>query len=391
MGADQDESRPSAGHVDTTSFSNAVRLTGREWLLVGLFAALLPLLPTLWKQREPLQLDTDYRIPHQLGNDYWLYERVARELAERCDILLVGDSVIWGEYVTSHETLSHYLNVEARQPICANLGLDGAHPLALEGLLGHYAGSLQNKKVVVQWNALWMSSPRVDLQDERQTDFNHPRLVAQFTPRIPAYKEEMSTRIGVVVEQHLELSSWVNHLQQAYYDQRDIPGWTLQHPHENPLAPLANDLPGQDDQLPKEPRPWYASGFKAQDYPWVDPENSLQWQAFQRVVRLLKRRGNQVFVLVGPFNEHMLEPASLEKYRKIRAAAVAWMVAEQIPHAVPSVLARDQYGDASHPLAAGYEALAKQLWREPFFDRGSLMTWAKQTRPWRASALVSRY
>jgi hypothetical protein len=217
-----------------------------------------------------------------------------------------------------------------------------------------------------------MSSPRTDLQDEKQTDFNHPRLVPQFIPRIPACKEEVSTRIGVAVEQHLELSGWVNHLQQAYYEQRDIPSWTLQHPYENPLAALERDLPGQNDRPPKEARPWYASGFKAQDYPWVDPETSLQWQAFKRVVQLLKLRQNRIFVLVGPFNEHMLQPASLEKYRKIKAAVVAWLAAEGIPHAAPAPLASDQYGDASHPLAAGYAVLARQLWQESYFRRGKL-------------------
>jgi len=35
-------------------------------------------------------------------------------------------------------------------------------------------------------------------------------------------------------------------LQQAYYDQRDIPTWTTEHPYETPLAPLGRGLPGRE-------------------------------------------------------------------------------------------------------------------------------------------------
>jgi hypothetical protein len=33
--------------------------------------------------------------------------------------------------------------------------------------------------------------------------------------------------------------------------------------------------------------------------PFVRP--SIQWQAFQRVIRLLRNRGNDVLVILGPF------------------------------------------------------------------------------------------
>ena len=88
--------------------------------------------PSLWKRVETFALEPDYRMPHDLSNDYWLYERFAGLAADHYDTLLIGDSVVWGEYVTRQETLSHYLNELAGQERYANLGLDGAHPLALE-------------------------------------------------------------------------------------------------------------------------------------------------------------------------------------------------------------------------------------------------------------------
>jgi hypothetical protein len=359
---------PQPPDPDTISCSNGIRLAGRQWLGVGLFSALLVVFaPVVWKRVEPITLETDHRMPHELGNDYWLYERYAGLAAGRYDTLLLGDSVIWGEYVTRHETLSHYLNERAGEEHCANLGLDGAHPLALGGLVEHYAGSVRGKNVVLQCNPLWMSSPRADLQDEKATDFNHPRLVPQFSPRIPSYHEEISPRLGILVEQRLPFSSWTTHLQQAYYNRTDIPDWTLEHPYHNLFKPLTQGLPPLEDSLRHLPQPWYKSGITRQDYPWVDPETSLQWHAFQGVVKVLQRRHNRVLVLVGPFNEHLLNPESLQRYEQVKAVIAAWLRSNQVPHVVPATLPSELYGDASHPLAGGYDLLARQILDNPFF------------------------
>jgi hypothetical protein len=360
---------PAAAEVDDIAFSNAIRLTGRQWLIVGLIV--LPIIvfaPRLWKQQESFHLEADYRIPHDLSNDYWLYERWSEMAAEHFDTVLIGDSVVWGEYVTRQETLSHYLNVQAGRERFANLGLDGAHPLALHGLVEHYAAAITGKNVVLHCNPMWLREPKTDLQVEG-AEVNHPRLVPQFAPNIRAYKEEVSPRLGVLVEQRLPFSKWTSHLQQAYFRTdvpNDIPTWTLEHPYADPLQPLRKDLPPSDDKLRHLPQPWYKSGIAKQDFPWVDLETSLQWHAFQQTVQLLEERGNRVFVLVGPFNEHLLKPESLHRYAQIKRGIAAWLEAKQVPHLLPPPLPSEEYGDASHPLAAGYARLARQLLNEPF-------------------------
>jgi len=368
---EHDICRPNASPAEpeAIALSNGIRLTGRQWLGLGLFASFLVCFaPTLWHHAETFALEPDYRIPHDLSNDYWLYERFAGLAAGHDDTLLIGDSFVWGEYVTRQETLSHYLNELAGQDRYANLGMDGAHPLALGGLVEFYIGMVSDKNILLQCNPLWMSSRRADLQDDRATEFNHPRLVPQFAPSVPAYKAEISPRLGVLVERRLPLSRWTTHLQQAYYDQVDIPGWTLEHPYENPLAPLARGLPAPDNSRRHEPpRPWFKSGITRQDYPWVDLEASLQWRAFRGVVEMLEQRGNRVFVLVGPFNEHLLTPESRERYQQVKATIAAWLREQHVPHAVPPPLPSEQYGDASHPLAEGYKQLAQQLAEDPFF------------------------
>jgi hypothetical protein len=354
-----------------TSFSNAIRLTVREWLCVAVFAALLFGLPAAWKRYEPFALEPDQRMPHDLSNDYWLYQRFAELSVERYDTFLFGDSVIWGEYVIPKDTLSHYLNQLSGRERCANLGLDGAHPLAVAGLIEHYAQSVTGKNVLLHCNPLWLTSPRTDLQDDGDEPFNHPGLVPQFVPPITRYKKDVSHRIGILVEQRVAFSSWTGHLQQAYYGQSDIPGWTLKRPYDNPFGPLTRGLPQTDDKLRHEPIPWFQRGKRGeleQDYPWVDLDTSLQWQAFQRAVAILQKRGNRVFVLVGPFNEHLLKPASLKRYGEIKSAIARWLASEGIPHLVPAPLPSEQFGDASHPLAAGYEELARLLLAKRFIN-----------------------
>jgi hypothetical protein len=367
-GQDVNRVKEPAAEPEELAFSNGIRLNGRQWFGLGLLAVvLLALAPLLGRHTEKFALEPDYRIPHDLSNDYWLYECFAGLAANHYDTMLIGDSVIWGEYVTRQQTLSHYLNEEAGRESFANLGLDGAHPLALGGLIEFYAEQVSGKNVVLQCNPLWMSSPRADLQDEKVNDFNHPRLVPQFAPNIPAYKAEISPRLGVLVERWLPLSGWTTHLQQAYYDRTDIPGWTLEHPYDNPLKPITRGLPPSENSLRHPPQPWDKSGITKQDYPWIDLNTSLQWHAFQQVIEHLRQRGNRVFVLVGPFNEHLLMPESRERYQKIKSTITAWLEEKQVPHKVPAPLPSACYGDASHPLAEGYKQLAQQILKEPFF------------------------
>jgi lysophospholipase L1-like esterase len=347
---------------EAPDFSNAVRLTGTQWIGVGIFSVALVLgAAPLWERVEKFDHEPDYRMPYDLSNDYWLYERYSRLAAIHTDTLVFGDSVVWGQYVTREQTLSHYLNERSGEERFANLGLDGAHPVALAGLLEHYAGGVTGKTVLLQCNPLWMSSPKSDLQIDEEFRFNHPRLVPQFAPDIRCYKEEYSPRIGIVVEQRLPFRGWTTHLQQVYYTKTDIPTWTLDHPYNNPFEAVTRGLPPSDDMLRHEPISWTKRGIKKEDIAWVDPETSLQWRSFQRCVEILQRHGNRVFVLVGPFNEHMLTDESRARYHRIKLAIETWLQDKELPYLAPEPLPSELYADASHPLSQGYAILARQV------------------------------
>ena len=364
-----DKDVPAARPLEFPFGSNDVRLSPAEWLIAAIvLLALFYFLPILWKRIEPLDAGADYRIPYRLGNDYWTYNRYCAEACRDGKTLVLGDSVIWGHYVPSDETLSHYLS-ELSGELFANVGVDGIHPAALSGLITHYGRDISDQDVILNCNLLWMSSERHDLQVTKEFSFNHPTLVPQFFPRIPCYRASLEERLAIVVGRTVPLSGWADHLRIAYYDGADLSTWTLEHPYENPLGPITFELPSPDPSPEPSAEPWTQRGIRPYNPPWVPLEQSFQWAQFRRTLETLRRRGNRVFVVVGPFNEHMLTEESLENYNKRKDEAEAWLRENEIPHAVPAALPSDLYADASHPLAEGYSLLAKRLLQDESFRR----------------------
>ncbi len=343
--------------------SNAMQLSTHQWIGVAAFALAVGLLtPMVWSWAEKLGFEPDYRLPYELSNDYWLYDRWARLASTHCDTVMIGDSVVWGQYVTRPQTLTHHLNQLAGRERFANLGLDGAHPAALAGLVEHYGAGIRGKTIVLNCNPLWMSSPQRDLQEKKELEFNHPELVPQFSPWIACYKETVTNRLGNVIDRNVEFNGWTRHLQHAYFDHSTVPQWTLDHPYTNPFRVLTFRLPPSDNRLRHSTVSWTKRGIEPQDFPWISLDSSLQWRSFLRAVKILQRRGNRVVVFIGPFNEHLLTPESRARYGNLKADIGSRLRTLNIPSLSPSVLPSELYADASHPLAEGYAMLAKEIW-----------------------------
>jgi hypothetical protein len=364
---------------------NEVRLNSRQWIVAILIIGAVALLtPWIWQRIERFDTGPDYRIPYELSKDYWLYRRRLREVSAHDRIVLLGDSVVWGEYVLPDGTLSHFLNQEAGTTNrFINGGLNGLFPLAEEGLVTYYSRALRGQKVILQCNLLWMTSPKADLSSTKEEQFNHSRLVPQFVPRIPCYRADANERLSAIVQRDVGFIAWVNHLQNAYFDQKSILSWTLEddggspprYPHvwKNPLSQITLTVPAapkNDPQRgPASPRhkPWSENGQGTVQFEWVDLNASLQWQAFQRVVRSLRDRGNDVMVVLGPFNEHMMTEENRASYRRMREGVAAWLTQSQIKYVIPETLPSALYVDASHPLTQGYQLLAKRLFEDQVF------------------------
>src|ERR1051326_1059172 len=378
---------PVSGGKEFAFSVNEVRLSRRHWLMaVVIFGACILLTPRLWVWVE--HFDTgqpDFRIPYQLSKDYWLYNRRINQVAAPGKIVLLGDSVVWGEYVLRNGTLSHFLNQNTGgTDRFVNGGLNGLFPLAQEGLLEYFSRSLQGQKVILHCNVLWMTSPKADLSSSKEEQFNHSRLVPQFYPRIPCYRADANERLSAIIERNVSFISWVGHLQTAYFEQKSIPGWTLAddgtsppaYPNawKNPLAQITCVVPTEPSQDPQRgpasPRhkPWFSDAQGPTRFDWVSLEQSLQWQAFQRVVHIFQHRRNDVLVVLGPFNEHMIDRENQVAYQQLRAEIVAWLHSNTVPTVLPDTLPSALYADASHPLTEGYQLLAKRICEDPVFQ-----------------------
>ena len=342
--------------------SNAIRLSGSEWIFVAILCpALFYLAPLLWGYVEEFEPGPDYRLPYELSSDYWLYNRNCRRACSEYESLVVGDSVIWGHYVSKDNTLSQHLNKNAGQNQFANLGVDGFHPAALLGLLRYYGRDISDKNVIVQLNPLWMSSKKHDLQTEKEFRFNHPRLVPQFTPKIPCYKDPFSKRFSIAVARYIPFLSWTSHLKTVYFENMDLPTWTMEYPHKCPFKAVLSGLPVSEDENLQENASWMEKGISKQDFEWVELGTSFQWRFFRQTIELLQARGNTVFVLVGPFNEHMLKTKSYDVYQGMKSKIETWLRQNNVAYYIPPPLPSEFYRDASHPIAEGYALLAKQL------------------------------
>ncbi|MFM1942091.1 MAG: hypothetical protein RI897_1073 [Verrucomicrobiota bacterium] len=375
---------PQPSPAEDTHFVNAIRLGLRHWLIAGAVTlTILLLTPLIWKRIERFDTGADYRIPYNLSKDYWLYERHL-DRSSPTNVFVVGDSVVWGEYVRPDGTFSHFLNQHASQPSrFVNAGVNGLFPLALEGLVQHDGTAIRNAKVILHCNVLWMSSPKADLQTTKEERFNHAGLVPQFTPRIPCYKSDLNQRLVAVLERQLTFLKWASHLQIAYFDQKNVLAWTLEedgtepprfpNAYKDPLSQITLHVPAEPETDPERGpdsprhRPWSTTGKGSTRFDWVKPDTSLQWAAFQRLVQLLQDRNNEVLVVVGPFNVHLLAEDNQPRLREWIHTVETWLSEQSIPHVVPGTLPSLLYADASHPLTEGYQQMATEVWNDPVF------------------------
>lgn len=359
--------------------SNSIRLSWKNWVVVIIIlAGVIYLLPKFWGSSEKLVLSTktDYRLPYNLSNDYYVFTRWSKYACSNYPILVIGDSVVWGQYVTMEETLSHYLNERAGKNIFANMGVDGTHPAAISGLMKYYGKAISNKGVILHLNPLWMSSKRHDLSGEEEFRFNHPRLVPQFTPELACYKPSLAQRIGVLAERNIPFFSWTSHIRTIYFDNMDLQNWTIQNPYKNPLqksraSSLARSITleiSPPENNPKsKPVSWFERGMRKQNFPWVQLEESFQWNSFKKAIKTLKARNNKVFVILGPFNPYILTEESLNRYNSMKYKMERWFQRKEISYWSVPELPSEYYADASHPLGEGYAVIAEELFETESF------------------------
>ncbi len=359
-------------------------IKARSWLIIcAIVVVVVVSTPSIWKKIETFDITEDYRIPYTLSKDYWLYQRRIDALATD-QIPVLGDSVVWGEYVTHDGTLTHFLNETTDQPDhYVNAGVNGLFPLALEGLVKNYGAAIHDRKVILHCNLLWMTSPESDLSTDKERKFNHVPLVPQFEVKIPCYRAKFNDKASIVVTREVPFFNWVDHIQSTYFDQKNLYAWTLDDDGKYPPSyPNATELPWQQItfRVPSEPlndpdrgpqssrhKPWSATGIGTQQFPWVSTGKSIQWRSFQRLVKLLRERNNDVLVIIGPFNTHIMADENKPQFEKELIAVQSWLQSEDVSTITPVTLDSALYGDSSHPLTEGYRVLADLIAKDPVY------------------------
>ena len=339
--------------------SNGLVLKPMELLItvaIVLFLALFDL-PYSWQKiRGVEEIPRGFRLAEELRDDYYGYRLVVRTAYLKNRALFIGDSVIWGKYVDNDHTLPELINRALGKDEVINLAVDGLHPVAMERLLRDNGDSIRGDRVFLYWNPLWMNTPLYDLSGTNEFSINHPRLLPQFDPSFKSYRAKFGDRFSAFLEQKLLFAAWMRHFRAAYCANRDV---------KQVIAAgdkLTNYDPAERRKLPNSTVTWEQNGIKKQDWSWVSIDSSRQYAAFRRVIADLRRRANQVTVVLGTVNPHMQTPGSLERYHKLRAEVKADL--EKMPGVavidLPE-LESSEYADASHPLAAGYRKLAKYM------------------------------
>jgi hypothetical protein len=338
----------------------ALNLSLRDWLVVVLIVtvmiAVMPMIP--FRPPTPV-VDRDYRMPYALSSRYDIYRRFTALSAAQFPTILVGDSVVWGQFADRDQTLSHYLNELTHQPRYINAGLDAMHPIALHELLEYHAQAIQKKDIVLEMNPLWLMVARGSAAKEEIDPLaNRPGLV----PRLAVgpngtYQEKIEAAVARALA-----GSPVDRCASRIADARlDFLAWSLDHPYESPHQAISAGLPPSEDSYTVRKIPWNGTEGAKLDYDWPVLEMNAQWQAFERILDLLQSRQNRVFVLVGPMNEHMMTDRMRAGYQELKQRIQEKITSRGLTCCVPTSLRSEHYSDICHPLAAGYEELAREL------------------------------
>lgn len=366
----------------------------RLWVIVLPVTFLLTLIiPWAWNRFEKIPGPANARLPYHLSKDYWLYNQSLRQIHKqnqaRPVVDVLGDSVVWGEFVDRDATLSAYLNEEARRAgddsLFVNAGINGLYPLALEGLANAYLPVRDHGKVLLHANLLWMSSPEADLQTSKEQTINHAALLPQFTYSVKPYKADFEARASVLWTRHIPFASWSDHLRIAYFNNKSLQDWTTfpgdawppDYPNasRSPISQLREsrslqELAQDPDRGPASDRhrPWHDKGMSVTSMNWVSTDDSVQYSAFQRLVRLLQSRNADVLIVIGPLNRHMMDEASVSRLLEIEKELEDWLKSQGVPSIRPEPLPSDQYADTSHPLTDGYQNLAESVFQNSLFQ-----------------------
>ncbi|MCA9104568.1 MAG: hypothetical protein KDA83_04015 [Planctomycetales bacterium] len=374
------KSRPSPPTLDFGEpewESVAIPLHGRGWLVVVIvMIAVVFLLPRLWSVWEPFEPTANWRTPSATSEDYWQWQRFQSVAESEGQVLLLGDSVTWGEYARPNETLSAELNRLSGEATFANLGLQGLYPISQRELLRI---APPQGPVLLLFNPIWMTSERRDLSWDEEAPINHTLLLPQFDYRVRAYQPRLEERLSRYVELRFEPWRIRQHWRLDDLEGKDWATWNRAHPGAWPWDTLDRTVQAPLDQPHSRPmvRRTNSPGSAAEGsgrsvplstYAWVSPKESLQFEAFRDMVDDLRARHITVAVLVSSLSPTGRSAECLDQEAALRRELTDELRLREIT-VFELAVDGEWMADASHPSPAGYQAQATALWSDPAFQR----------------------
>jgi len=333
--------------------------------IAGLFAILITLsviLPWTVPMTDNIDFSDNYRIPYRLGEDYFLYQKYVEQIKKDDSVLFLGDSVIWGHYVDNNNTIPAILNRSLGGDKFYNCGIDGIHPVALQGLISHYGSSIKNKKVIVGINLLWMSSPRHDLTGKQNDEINHKSLLSQFSEEIPAYSATVEEKVSRIMSRAIPLFGWINHVKHNRFADESFYRWTIKHPGALP----ADFFSMRKNEKYVVPETLQGNSVK-QNIKWISLDNSYQWKKIKEILKDLKSRKNRVMALITPYNRESMTAESLKTYTNNVNKIKDYLKEKSIPFSAPEITESSLFSDASHTSRKGYERVVEKLLKDKSF------------------------
>lgn len=335
-----------------------------NYIIIPLLALILSsaVIPFIIPLTSTASFTENYRIPYSMGDDYYLYKIYSEYTASGKSIPFIGDSVIWGHYTDSESTLPAELNRLNKNIKFSNMGLDGIHPAAMNGLISNYGGRFKNRKIIAGINLLWMSSPRHDLTGPVNIEINHSRLLSQFSPEIPSYKPPFEEKLTALVSRSIPVFSWIEHIRLTRLADKNFYRWTMENPEKSAMEYFSR----KEDDF-KAPVGINPDRMQEQNIEWITPDKSLQWRFMIDTLALLKNNGNNVAAVITPFNTYMMTENSRKRYFSI-LSEMEWQLREKgIVPVVPLILPKKYFADSSHPTAGGYRIIAEDIMKNREF------------------------
>ena len=355
------------------SVSNSILLSLKEWILtIALFAAICAFIYFGWNSWERFTPGKDHRETcwAELQSDYWAWMRWCHYAKEHYDVLIIGDSVIWGQEVRNDETISHYLNEFYGQDIFANMGNDGLHMAGIDGIVKYYGDYLENTNVILQFNPLWMSSEQRDLRGEKKSSYHHPRLIPQFSSRI-TYYHDLNQRLGYFVEHYFRVFPFMRHIMANYFENKSISNWMMDHPYRNPFSAITFEAAPVMTEIQGRGLDWESKKLKVENDPFIDISESIQFKCYLEALDILKKKNTRIFILLGPFNTYMFTPESQKKLIAMMDEVKKRFDTLGYPYfdSLNIGLTSETFGDTCHLLKEGHIILADALLKDTIFQQ----------------------